>query len=82
MRHFATFPHIFALLLTSYQLFITQVTDRSLIWNTDLVETLELRNLLANAATTIHAAEARKESRGMCVLACLMLRYSWDGIVC
>jgi len=38
--------------------------DRSLIWNTDLVETLELRNLLPNAAITMHGAEKRKESRG------------------
>jgi succinate dehydrogenase / fumarate reductase flavoprotein subunit len=41
-----------------------KVHDRSLIWNSDLVETLELENLMANAITTVYSAENRKESRG------------------
>ena len=40
------------------------LTDRSLIWNTDLVEALELDNLLAQATVAIHAAANRHESRG------------------
>jgi succinate dehydrogenase / fumarate reductase flavoprotein subunit len=48
---FATFPDV-------------RVTDRSLVWNTDLVETMELENLLLQATATIHSAANRTESRG------------------
>jgi len=40
------------------------IKDRSLIWNTDLVETLELDNMLPQAVVTMHSAANRKESRG------------------
>ena len=40
------------------------VSDRSLIWNSDLVETLELDNLISQAVVTMRSAENRKESRG------------------
>jgi succinate dehydrogenase / fumarate reductase flavoprotein subunit len=41
-----------------------QTSDRSLIWNSDLVETLELDNMLSQAVVTMHCAANRKESRG------------------
>jgi len=41
-----------------------KVTDRSLIWNSDLIETLELDNLISQATVTLHGAHNRKESRG------------------
>jgi succinate dehydrogenase / fumarate reductase, flavoprotein subunit len=41
-----------------------RISDRSLIWNTDLVETLELENLLMQATATVHSAHNRTESRG------------------
>ena len=41
-----------------------RVSDRSLVWNSDLMESLELQNLMINALPTVVGAEARKESRG------------------
>jgi len=41
-----------------------KVSDRSLVWNTDLVETMELENLMLNATATIQSAANRLESRG------------------
>ena len=40
------------------------VTDRGMIWNTDLMETLEFDNLLSQAAVTVNSAVNREESRG------------------
>jgi succinate dehydrogenase / fumarate reductase flavoprotein subunit len=40
------------------------IADRSLIWNSDLVEALELKNLMEQSVVTLHSAEARQESRG------------------
>merc|ERR1711998_263526 len=41
-----------------------KIADKSMIWNTDLIEAIELHNLVGSASVTVHSAEARKESRG------------------
>jgi succinate dehydrogenase / fumarate reductase flavoprotein subunit len=41
-----------------------KITDRSMVWNSDLVEALELQNLMAQAIATVHSAHYRTESRG------------------
>jgi len=41
-----------------------KVTDHSLIWNTDLIETLEFDNLISQSAVTVQGAHAREERRG------------------
>jgi len=40
------------------------VTDKSMVWNTDLVEAMELQNLMKQAVVTVNSAYNRKESRG------------------
>jgi len=41
-----------------------KITDRSMVWNSDLMETLELENLMASSLATVKSAHARRESRG------------------
>ena len=46
------------------QLKDVRLFDRGMVWNSDLVEAVELQNLMLNSAQTMYSAEARTESRG------------------
>ena len=55
---------VLSIFLASFMALDVQLFDTGKIWNTDLVETLELQNLVLNALQTVYGAEARTESRG------------------
>ena len=51
---------LYLIVLQYFGIPVVQLKDRSRVWNTDLLEAVELENLLINAAITVHSAEQRK----------------------